>query len=106
MLKEIQRICKGGGEALPTSVLEVAILSREVVDSKRNNAKLMDRKISLVMELDKCRALHCFACDSVQNVEARVKAMERHVESMKSKSFKTVEDAAQTKKNSLCLSRR
>lgn len=94
-LKKIQRLWEDGGEAVPTSVFEELNLSRQMVDSRRNNAKLMDQNNSLVMELDICRASNCFAGDRVQIAEARVKALEGHVEASELKYLKTVEDAAQ-----------
>lgn len=41
-LREIQRICKNGGEAVPVSVIEVVKSFRKVAETKRDNARLMN----------------------------------------------------------------
>lgn len=97
-LKEIQCILGARGEAVPPSVLEKTDLSREVIETKRNNAKVTDRNNDLVTELDESRAFKRLASDMVQKAEARVKALEEHVKALDSKYSKTVEDAAQVEK--------
>lgn len=73
---EIQRICKKRSKTVPTAVLEVIDLSREVVKTKSSNAKLMGRTYSLVIELDESGVSKCLSCDRVQKAEAHVKAGE------------------------------
>lgn len=80
---------------MQTSVLEVIDQSRKVVMSKGCSAKLLDCTNDLMIELDKSRTSERFACDRVQKKEARVRALDEHIEASDSKYLKTVEEAAQ-----------
>lgn len=98
----MQRICEDRGKAVPTSALQMIDLSREVAEVNRNNAKLMDCNIYLVLELNESRASKRLARNRVQKADARGKALEEHVESSDSNHSKTVEYVAQLEKK-LCM---
>lgn len=87
-MKDIQHICKGGGEVVPTSVVEVIDLFRDVVETKCNNAKLMDRNNDLLMGLDESRAPEQFARDRVERADACVEGSEKHMETSASRYSK------------------
>lgn len=101
-LKENQRICEEVRKAVPPPMLEVLDLSREVIDTKRDNAKLWDRTNDLKTELDKTRTSEHLASDRVKMEEACVKTLKEHIEASNLKYSKTVENAARAVEE-LCL---
>lgn len=94
-MKEIQCFCEDGGKAMPTLVLEVSDLFREVVDAEHDNTVGLDRTNNLILELNKSSTSERLACDRVQKTEPRVKTLEEHVKASDSKYSKDAEDAAQ-----------
>lgn len=82
---------------MPTSVVKVIELSREVVETKRNSAKLMDPTNDLAKKLNDCRAAERKACGNLKRAEGCVKMLNAHVEELGTKNMKIVEEAAQTK---------
>lgn len=97
-MKDIYRIRKDGGKAWPAPVLEAIDLSQEVVETKRENAKLVDRNIDLVVELYKSHLSERLARDGLQKAEACVNAMKKLVKVSGSKYLEIVKDAAQVAK--------
>lgn len=55
-LRELQRICKNGGEAVPTTVVEVIELARDVVGTKRDCAAWVRTHSGILEELDSSQA--------------------------------------------------
>lgn len=94
-LKMHQRICKDRGKSVSASVLEVINFSREVMETRPDNAKLLDRTSDLALELVESRTSKRLACDRTQKTEACVKVLELHVAPSKSKYSKTIEKSAQ-----------
>lgn len=62
MLKKTQHICTDGYKAVATFVLEVIDLSRKEVETKRNNANLLDHTNDLIIKLDKSRTSERLPC--------------------------------------------
>lgn len=79
-------------------MFKVIDLSQEDVETKRNDAKLMDRNNELVMELDGSRVSECLTCDRIQNAESCIKTLEEHVKTSDSRYSKAVKDADQVEK--------
>lgn len=61
--KEIQRLCEVKRKAEPTYVIEVEEVFREVDETKRNNTKLFDRIIDLVLRLQDVQLAERWVCD-------------------------------------------
>lgn len=97
-LQEIQQIYKDGNKAVPTFVLEVNDLSRKVVETKRDIAKLLGCTNDLMIEMDDNRESKRLACHRVQKAKNRVEALEEHVDAADLKYSKSVEIAAQVEK--------
>lgn len=57
---------------MPTSVVKVVELSRNVVNSKRDNARLVRRNADLVKALEDGRSLERLMCDKLGTIEDRV----------------------------------
>lgn len=83
-LQELQRICEDASEAVPTFALEVIDFSREAAETQHDIAELLHRTNNLEMELYESRASERLACDKIQKAEARLKALEKHVEASES----------------------
>lgn len=94
-LSEIQHVCKDGSKAIPTSVLELFNRSREVVETKQDNAKLPDCTDDLIIELYKSRASEHLARDRIQKAEGLVKTLEQHVKESYPKYLANVAEVAQ-----------
>lgn len=94
-LEKIRHIYKGGGEAVPTSLLEVGDLSGGVIETKRDNAKVLDRTNDLIVVLDESCTLERSVCDKVKKAKARINALEKHVAASDAKYSKTVEEPPQ-----------
>lgn len=90
-------MCKDGGEAMPTFVVKVIELSREVVETKRDNGKLVDHNTYFLGDLEDCRAAERLAWDKLERAEGLVKTLKAHVAKLDMKYSSTVEEATQTK---------
>lgn len=74
-----------------------------MVETKRDDAKLLDRTNYLIMKFNKSRTPERLAWDRVQRKNARVKAMKERGKVSDSKYLKTVENAARAE-GELCTS--
>lgn len=71
-LKEVQRICTDISKALPTSVDEVVELSRDFVESKRENAKLVNRLNVRDRKLNEGQLVEWLECVKMKVATTRV----------------------------------
>lgn len=99
-LEEVQRICENGGEAVPTSAVEIIELSRDVVETKHKNAKLVDRVKDLERELEDGRSVKRLTCVNLVISATLVQTLEAKVNDADAKCAKMLDKAAQTEENS------
>lgn len=50
-LREVQRICEEAGRPVPSTVVDVVAISRDVVETKRENVVMVDERSRAMTEL-------------------------------------------------------
>lgn len=98
-LMVVQPLCKVEGEASPTSVFKMMGLSRQVVESKRNNAKLVDRSKDLFQELEGVQTVKRPAYVNPKEAPVRAKTLEAQVKDADAKYARLVEETDQSQDN-------
>lgn len=74
-LREVQRICENGGEAAPTTFVDVIELARESFEMKQKNATANSRQTSLEARLVEIRAAGHTMRGQITATEDRIKTL-------------------------------
>lgn len=98
-LNEIERLCKDVRKTVPASVIVLAELLREVFETKRENAKSVDRSREPVKELADAQLVGCLIWANTELASAFDKALKAQVRDAGAKYGKMVEETNQAEED-------
>lgn len=74
-LQEVQHVCEGVGDAVPTTIVNVAELARMCIEIKRKNTTMYSRQTYLEAGLAEIRSSGRTMRSHIKTVEGRIKTL-------------------------------
>lgn len=99
-LREIQCICKEGGEPVATTVVEVMDLARDVVGAKCDHATLVKTQVATLEELNSLQAVKRLVRKDLETSNAQLTTLHARLDEVSTSPAKANETAAKVESDS------